>query len=275
MIETLGKRGAEEGGQDENGKHHLMLIESLARQIRDAELFEKARIASWGTLSTAALIDVAAVYLESGDVETAYSRLKEIPEGETFKAYERDKLLEEIFKREGNTEQLLELRQRHFRDRHSVDTLDALLEVVGHDKRDEIIADAAAYIHQTDKLCESDARFLIAIGEIDEAEAYILERADRLDGNFYSILLPLAEAMETEKRYLVTSLIYRSLLVSILERGYTKAYPHGIRYLKKLDQLSASVTDWKNFDHHEAFKEQLFQAHCRKRSFWTKYEESK
>jgi hypothetical protein len=45
-----------------------------------------------------------------------------------------------------------------------------------------------------------------------------------------------------------------------------------VRYLKKLDKLSAFVTDWKNFNHHETFKEQIFKAHGRKRSFWPKYE---
>ena len=38
-----------------------------------------------------------------------------------------------------------------------------------------------------------------------------------------------------------------------LELGYTKAYPHGISYLKKLDKLATSVTDWKEYNHHEAF----------------------
>lgn len=76
--------------------------------------------------------------------------------------------------------------------------------------------------------------------------------------------------MEAENRHLVASLMYRSLLISILERGYTKAYPHGIRYLKKLDKLATSVTDWKEFNHHEAFKGQLIEAHGRKRSFWSK-----
>ena len=72
MIANLQKWADKE--KDEYGKrHHLMLIESLARQIKDAKLFEKTRIASWGKLSTAALIDIARVYLESGDVETAHS----------------------------------------------------------------------------------------------------------------------------------------------------------------------------------------------------------
>jgi hypothetical protein len=28
--------------------------------------------------------------------------------------------------------------------------------------------------------------------------------------------------------------------------------------------------DWKNFNHHEVFKEQIIQVHGRKRSFWSK-----
>ena len=271
MISTLQKWVDKE--KDEHDKRHqLMLIESLARQIKDAELFENTRIASWGKLSTASLIDIARVYLESGNVETAHSWLKKIPEGETYQAYERDKLLEEIYKKQGNTEQLSELLYQRFRACRSTDTLQALLEVIGRDKRDEVVADEVAQILKTDSLRESDAEFLIAIGKIDEAEVYLLERADHLDGNHYGSLLALAKAMEAENRHLVTSLIYRSLLVSILERGYIKAYPHGVRYLKKLDKLSAFVTDWKNFNHHETFKEQIFKAHGRKRSFWSNYE---
>lgn len=103
-----------------------------------------------------------------------------------------------------------------------------------------------------------------------EAEEYLLKHADQLDGNQYGSLLSLAEAMDSENCHLATSLIYCSLLVSILERGYTKAYSHGVRYLKKLDKLATSVADWKDFIHHEAFKEQIIHAHGRKRSFWSK-----
>ena len=236
MIATLQKWADKE--KDEYGKrHHLRSIESLARQIKDAKLFEKTRIASWGNLSTAALIDIARVYLESNDVETAHSWLKKIPEGETFQAYERDKLLEEIYQKQGDSEKLTELLYQKFRSYHSTDTLQALLDVIGHNKRDDIIADEVTQILKSDRLRETDAEFLIGVGKTDEAEVYLLERADQLNGNHYGSLLSLSEAMESENRHLVTSIMYRSLLVSILERGYTKAYPHGIRYLKKLDKL--------------------------------------
>jgi hypothetical protein len=274
MIATLQKWVDKE--KDEYGKrHHLRSIESLARQIKDAKLFEKTRIASWGKLSTAALIDIARVYLESGDVETAHSWLKKIPEGETYQAYERDKLLEEIYQKQGDSEKLTELLLQKFRSYHSTDTLQALLDVIGHDKRDEVVNDEARQILKSDRFRESDAEFLIAVGKIDEAEEYLLGRANQLDGNHYGSLLSLAEAMAAENRHLVTSMMYRSLLISILERGYTKAYPHGIRYLKRLDKLAKNVSDWKEFNHHEAFKAQIIEDHGRKRSFWSKYEVKK
>ena len=274
MIATLQKWAEKE--KDEYGKrHHLRSIESLARQIKDAKLFEKTRIASWGKLNSAALIDIARVYLKSGDVETAHSWLKKIPEGETFQAYERNKLLEEIYHKQGDSGKLTELLYQNFRSYHSTDTLQALLNVIGHGKREDVISDETRQILKAERLRESDAEFLIAVGKIDEAELYLLGRADQLDGNHYGSLLSLTEAMEAENRHLVTSMMYRSLLISILERGYTKAYPHGIRYLKKLDKLAISVTNWQEFKHHQAFKAQILEVHGRKRSFWSKYEVKK
>jgi len=59
----------------------------------------------------------------------------------------------------------------------------------------------------------------------------------------------------------------------ILERGYTKAYPHGVRYLNKLDKLAISISQWMKFDSHETFKDQIYQSHGRKHSFWSRYEQ--
>ena len=258
---------------DEFGKRrYWILIESLARQIKDAPLFEKTRRVSWGKLSTAAMIDIARVYLESDDIDTAHAWLKKIPESEAFKADEREQLLRDIYQKQGDTQQLTELLHQRFRSYHSVDTLQALLDVIGNNQRDTIIQEAMNDIMASDKLVESDAAFLIAIKKIDEAEVYLLKHADQINGDYYGSLLPLAEAMQSAHCPLVASMIYRSLLTSILERGNTKSYTHGIRYLQILDKLSASITDWRHFCDHEAFKVQLIAAHGRKRSFWSKYE---
>lgn len=91
-----------EGESDEYHKRHwLGLIESLARQLKDAPLFERTRLASWGSLSTAACVDIARVYLESGDGQTALTWLEKIPATESFMAEDRDSLLLEVYGRLG------------------------------------------------------------------------------------------------------------------------------------------------------------------------------
>ena len=271
MITKIQKR-ADDAKDEYQKRHHLMLIESLARQIKDAELFEQTRIACWGKLSTGAFIDIARVYLECGDVQTAYSWLSKIPENETFQSHERDQLLQDIYRRQGDKKKLTELLYRKFRTYRSSKTLQDLLAVIGSDKRSEVISKEIVLILANPIWRESDADFLVSVGKIEEAEKLILERAEQLDGDYYGSLISLAKTMESGNRNLAATLIYRSLLISILERGYTKAYRHGVRYLKKLDKLSTSITQWMKFDNHEAFRDQIDLSHGRKHSFWSKYE---
>src|SRR3989304_7535704 len=95
-------------------------------------------------------------------------------------------------------------------------------------------------IHKNRTLSYSDAAVLIEMGRMDEAEPYLLDRIDQLNGDFYGSLLPLAEAMEADGRPLPATVLYRALLDSILRRAQTKTYQHGVRYLKKLDRLAQS-----------------------------------
>lgn len=270
MIATFQERA----DQDSDGygkRHHLHLIESLARQIKDPALYEKTRRAYWDELPVAAMIDIAQVYFESGDVETAHAWIKKYPEDETFRAYDRDRLLKKVYREQGDSEKLADLLLQNFESDASIDTLQALLDVIGQDKKDEVIAEAVTRMRNSEDFRISDAEFLIEVGRIDEAERYLLERAGQFNGNLYDSMLSLAKVVEPLNLHLATTLIYRSLLLSILERGYIKAYPHGVRYLKKLDKLAPAVPDWKGFDDHDAFKGQITLNHGRKSSFWSKY----
>ncbi len=259
--------------QEGEGKYYdKVLIESLAKQLKDAELYEKTRIASWGEkLPTAGMIDIARVWLESGDIETAHSWLKKIPEDDTYNAYEQQQLLQEIYLKQGNTEELTKLLFQEFRSCHTTDSLQALLDVIGHEQQNKVVDTEIKYILKNEKFDESDALFLVEISRINEAENYILMHADQLDGSFYGQMLALAKAMESVNRNLTASLLYRCLLISILKRGYAKAYHHGVDYLCQLDKLSEAITDWKGLGSHADFKAQLTEKHGRKRSFWSKY----
>ncbi len=96
MIARL-KELADAETEEYQKRHWVLRIESLARQIKDAPLFKEIRLATWGKPSTAACVDIARVYLESGDAETALSWLERVPMDETFQAHERAQLLLQIY----------------------------------------------------------------------------------------------------------------------------------------------------------------------------------
>ncbi|MFO7766144.1 MAG: hypothetical protein R6V33_06910 [Pelovirga sp.] len=57
-----------------------------------------------------------------------------------------------------------------------------------------------------------------------------------------------------------------------MRRAQTKTYSHGVRYLKKLDRLATTVSDWQGHLPHKDYYQQLRQNNGRKSSFWGKYE---
>lgn len=275
VIRTLVARfqGLADSESDEYRRRHwLHLVESLAHQIKDAPLFEKTRLASWGSLSTAACADIARVYLESGDEQSALAWLGQVAEQETFQARERDSLLLEIYDRLGDAEKRAEVAWRIFRRSRSAGSLAQLLTAVGRDQGEAVVAGEVAAILADQPLSLVDAAFLVEIERLDAAEAYLLDRRDRLNGDFYGSLLPLAETLEAAGRSLAATVLYRALLESILRRAQTKTYGHGVRYLRKLDRLAKSVSDWRTIEPHTAYLEHLRRNHGRKISFWSRYE---
>ncbi|MBW6508207.1 MAG: hypothetical protein K0A94_01560 [Desulfuromonadales bacterium] len=118
----------------------------------------------------------------------------------------------------------------------------------------------------------TDAAFLVEMEQWDAAENYLQARAVQLDGDHYQFLLPLAETFESLARPLTASLLYRALLDSVLRRARTTTYGHGARYLRKLDLLAKTVSDWGDIESHTVYVEQLRHNHGRKTSFWSHYE---
>ena len=270
MISRL-QEAADQEGDEYARRRWLILIESLARQIGDAQLFEKTRIDSWGEVSTAACVDIARVYLESGDARTALSWMEKISPDETFQADEQDRLLVTILGQIGEKRKQEEVAWRIFRRYRSKDSLEKLLSLIGGDLRESVTMSETGSILANESLSLSDAAFLVDTGCVDEAERYLLERVDQLNGDCYGSLLPLAEAMEADARHLAATVVYRALLDSILRRGQAKTYPHGVRYLNKLDRLAESVTDWRDQAPHVDYLQQVRQRHGRKFSFWSQY----
>jgi hypothetical protein len=134
-----------------------------------------------------------------------------------------------------------------------------------------VINDVCNSIAESPPLSYPDAAFLVEVDRFDELEVYLLQRSEQLNGKLYFQLLPLAEALEKRGKLLISCLIYRALLDDILARALSKYYHHGVKYLKKLDQLAPSVTDWQIWQTHEMYLAYLQELHKRKSAFWSKY----
>ena len=261
---------AENGAADRRQLHWLGAAESLAAQLKDARLFEKMRV-SRSDKGPAACLDIARVYLESGDARVALEWIERVPKDETFQVSERDELLLEIYKSLGNKEAQEEVAWRSFRRYRSESSFQTLLSVIGVGKSDDVIGQSVVEILAEKTLRNSDAMFLISAKRLDKVETYLMARKDQLNGDHYSSLLEYAEAMESDRRYYAASIIYRKLTNSILGRGISKYYHHGARYLKKLDQLAPKVTDWRGDTEHAKYFATLKQEHSRKNAFWSQY----
>lgn len=249
----------------DDARHWHRQIESVARQSKDAPTFEKARRKSSRELSANAFIDIGRAYLESGDPKTALDWLTRAHTAD------RDELLLVAHRALGNEKDAATVAWRMFNGYRSKETLDTLLSIIGKERREEVIAGEVKTILETPDYSSSNAAFLLACGRTDESEAYVLNRRDKLNGEFYASLLPIAESFESSGRWVAATVIYRALLDSILRRAVSKYYHHGVRYLKKLDALDKKIADWQCVSPHTDYGSQLKETHARKSSFWQGY----
>ncbi|NQU47201.1 MAG: hypothetical protein HQ519_01020 [Planctomycetes bacterium] len=286
MIQQLQKTAASQTDSSST-RHALSHASNLAKQLNDAPLFDELIHTGWrqtceewedpdrhhpDVLPVGRTLEIAQVYFQSGDPESALNWLNKIPADESFMRREIDELTLQIHRQLGNQPELEAITGRHFRKFPSVGHLDALIEVIGEGQRPKIVAEATQAILRNPTFSSSAAEFLLEVGEIQSASAYVRQNVDQIEGGYYPSLRSLAEALQTHQDHLGASILYRALLSSILTDGRPKAYSHGVRYLRKLDELATSIIDWEKLPDHTVFLATLRLQHGRKRSFWFKYD---
>ncbi len=272
MVDEFWPLGEKEAGELKR-YHWYLAIESIARQLKDPELFERACRAKWPEFPVAGHLDIAKVYFECGFPFVALQWLDKVSPDETFQLDEREQLLLKVLTELGETERAEKVAWRVFRRSRSKARLALLLNVIGESEQECVIDSEIALIQESTTLDYLDASFLMEIQRYTEAERYLTDRSAQLNGDYYCQLLPWAKTFERHERFLVGSIIYRALLESILRRAKSKYYTYGVRYLRQLDDLAPRVADWGDFVNHEDYKLNLRVEHKLKRSFWARYDQ--
>ena len=109
--------------------------------------------------------------------------------------------------------------------------------------------------------------FFIELRALDRADRLVRERLTALDDRLYEVLRPAAEALE-EKFPEASSLLYRRLIESVLDRGASKQYQYAARDLLSCTRLAPRLPVPGSIESHAEFVARLQKGHGRKYGFW-------
>ena len=112
------------------------------------------------------------------------------------------------------------------------------------------------------------ALLLMDIGDDLAAEMALLRDPGAIQGRDYATLVPLAAALERKGLWTGATVVYRALLVAILDRAYAPAYHHATRYWARLATLAPNFTGPRHLESPEIFEAGIRTQHKRKSSFW-------
>ncbi len=267
LIARLRSAGESKPGHKEKWLH---AVEALAKQIGDFDLFEQARLAGSSTLSTADICEIARLRLDAGDASGALALLKKV-DAIRNRQTEYNKLLLAVYKALSMKEEESAQAWRLFKSVRSEENFEELLQAIGESERETVIENEMAEIFAKHGVTYTDAHFLLHGKRFDEAEKYLWQHEVALKRGLYANILPLAQAMEADDRYLIASVLYRVVLDELLQQAYSKSYHHGVGYLRKLDAMSDKITGWKNVVPHTEYLSEIRVTHGRKSSFWSQY----
>jgi hypothetical protein len=180
----------------------------------------------------------------------------------------RQRLLAETLAAMGRTGDSAAIRQSLFDQTVAVSDYRAWIELLPPEARADAAGHAAGRARASADPVVA-ARLLIVVGDKRGAELALVEHADRINGNDYGQLVPLAESLDACGLLRGCTACYRALLLAILARAYARAYGHAARYFKKLGEIARRQPDMRPLASHEAFEAIVRSQHARKVAFWS------
>jgi hypothetical protein len=167
----------------------------------------------------------------------------------------------------GRTGEAADERQRIFEASLAVWDLHAWLDLLPPREQEQAIERARelAAAHDDPVVV---ALLLLDIGDDSAAEEALARDPAAIDGRDYATLVPMAEALEGKRLWTGATLVYRALLVGILDRAYAPAYRHAAKYWARLAALAPVYAGSRDLEAPGAFEARIRAQHKRKSGFW-------
>lgn len=113
--------------------------------------------------------------------------------------------------------------------------------------------------------------FLLEWKHLWLVDQLVQRRWQELDGRNYELLTRTAHVL-TEKFPYATTLVYRLMIESVLERANSKQYGYAARDLQECRRLAPLIGWEAGVENHQDFEARLQTIHGRKKAFWAKLE---
>jgi hypothetical protein len=113
--------------------------------------------------------------------------------------------------------------------------------------------------------------FLVNWPALDLAAGLVVTRGAELNGDFYELLSPAAEAL-ADGYPLAATLALRSMIDFTLREARSSRYGHAARHLATCARMAGRVEDWQGIEDHQAYAARLKASHGRKSGFWSRVE---
>lgn len=268
LIERfVAMRSQTKAGSFDRSSHRHMINELLS-QCNDAAYYESTLLAFDKKETPELCFDIARSWFAAKDYLRAYDWLQKIPETDASRKSERLEMLMVIHSKRKDAVALADTAHEVFARRRSKENFQKLLDVIGSDKRNSVLAEAINEIEKRREVSSDDVDFLVSVGAVDEAENYLWQRISRLSKLYGETPYHLARLMASKKRPLLATVIFREMVEYILHSARSKDYPKGISYMNALQKLTKEIDDWKKIKPHDEYVAVLKEQYPRRPSFW-------
>ncbi len=243
----------------------LVALQSVAAALEDPNLYERAQLITSPTPNDLQKKSIVEIYLRFNQCDDALRWLS-TPWDQRFES-DRLSLLDQAYEQNNDTQALKDTRFEIYQRSQSYHDFMHYQALLSDNEKQNAQQQALTLAQQGARLLVN-VDMLLCLNEANLAQQLLLSHPSDVENGFYDDLLNLAKQFDKKQCWLAQTACYRSLLLSILAAGRTKAYTHAAKYYKKITLISDNIQDYTPLEHHLTFMQQLDQMHGKKHSFW-------